>query len=335
MPGPYDFAILGDGALSALLAGLLAHDHGKRVLHVAAAASPQRLPRHIGLALTLATRPETWRLLRRAEAETIALLAALEAQKTVTPSAVRIIPDLAATKTALAHMSHVARGYGLSIHDGNLPQVSRLAGDISLADSKVTSVPPDAVELRFGKAGAATLFRNGEPVDVGQIVLADDGAIFDHLPEAQRPAQLAAQPMIATLTDPARRLAAPVMLFPDRGVTLAQRPDGTVLALITSAADVEARLASCLSGPFPLRRTATAHFRRLVTADGAPLIGRLKPSRLMIIAGLGEMAPFLAPPLARQIAGVADETEKSWFAAHSPSRTSRDSVADFAPMAAA
>ena len=125
--------------------------------------------------------------------------------------------------------------------------------------------------------------------------------------------------MTATLTA-SRRLAAPVMLFPDRGVTLVQRDATTVLALVSGDRDVEARLASTLPGPFPVQRLATSRFRRIVSTDGAPLLGRLKPSRLFVVAGLGSpprssrrRSPACSPAkLAR--------TTKRWFSAHDPAR---------------
>jgi glycine/D-amino acid oxidase-like deaminating enzyme len=306
--------VIGSGPLGALLAGLLAHDHGKRVIRVAEPLSPQRLPRSIALALPFATRPATWRLLRESETEMLGLMASLGANDAIVAADVRIVTDLPDTAAALAHVSHLVR---------------RLVREVSLAESTVRTVHPDTVELSFGKSGAAELMLNSEPLEIGEIVLADDGAILDRLPEPQRPAPLISVPMTGTLTAPAKRLAAQFMRYPDRGVMLSQRPDQSILALISGSSDLEARLASCLSGPFPLRRSATSRFRRLATSDGAPLIGRLKPSRLFIAAGLGDAGAFLAPPLARFLAGAPSPEEKSWFGAHDPSRSSREAIADF------
>jgi len=75
----------------------------------------------------------------------------------------------------------------------------------------------DAAKLNFTRTGAAELSISGEPAAVGQIVLADDAAILDLVPEAQRPSQLVVQSMTATLTTEARRLPAPVMRYLDRG----------------------------------------------------------------------------------------------------------------------
>src|SRR3954447_31033 len=126
MAESYDFAIFGSSALSALLAGLLAHDHGKRVIRIAEPVSPQRLPRRIDIALPFATRPATWRLLRQAEAEMAALMRSIEAPDAIMPTEVQIVADLPETATALAHVNHVAQGYGMAVRHGTFRKVSRL-----------------------------------------------------------------------------------------------------------------------------------------------------------------------------------------------------------------
>jgi hypothetical protein len=259
----------------------------------------------------------------------VALLAALEAKEILAAIDVKIVADLPATAIALAHVGHLARQYGVRVADGVFARVTRLAGDVSLAGSKVQSIEPAAARLSIGRSGAR-LEIGGEATEIGQIVLADDAAILGRLPEEQRPDVLVPRSMTATLTAPARRLEAPVMRYPDRGVTLVQRADRAVLAFIADERDLDQRLASTLPGPFPLQRRASTRFRRLETRDGAPLVGRLKPSKLFVIAGLGEAGAFVAPALARLLAGRPAEAEKPWFAAHDPARSSREAIADLA-----
>ena len=123
------------------------------------------------------------------------------------------------------------------------------------------------------------------------------------------------------------------MLFrSDRGVTHIDRPGNTVLALVSGEADVEARLASSFAGPFPLKRLATTRYRRFGTSDGAPIISRLTPGKPFLVAGLGDAAAFLAPTIARLIAGASAADEAQWFAAHDPAQT-RDAVAEFVATA--
>jgi len=316
MPDSYDFAIFGSGALAALLAGLLAHDHGRRVIRIAEPASPQRLPRTIDVALPLATRPEAWRLLRAAEAETLALFAATEAGDALMPATVKFVADRPDTQTALAHMVHVALGYGRRGRDGLFANVPRLVEEVSLAGSKV--VQADHAQLEDNRLIVA-----GEALKADRIVLAGDIAVLDWLAE---PPGLTVMPMTATLTAPTRRLPATVMRYPDRGVTLLQRADLTVLALVAGDHEAEARLASTLPGPFPLHRRATSRFRRLLSEDGAPVVG--PHGQFFIAAGFGDVGAFFAPVLARFLAGKGNDDENAWFTAHAPD-ADRSAIADF------
>lgn len=327
MAARYDFVIFGTSPLAALLCGLLAHRHGKQVLRIADPVPRQRLPRAIDIALPLAVRPASWRLVRTAVAETAGLLVDIDGQDRLDRVDVKLVADLPETATALAHLTHVADGYGVLGRDGIFRGVQRFTGEVDLAHSSVQTVETARTTLKRGDAGAE-LMLDGEPVPAGQLILADDDAILDLLPEADRPALLVTETSMATLTAPARRLPVQVMRYLDRGVVLMQRADRSVLALVAGHADPDARLGSCLAGALPLQRRATTHYRRLVTRDGAPLVGRLAPSNLMVIAGAGSVGAFLAPPLARLLAGVPSDDEQAWFAAHDPARTNRVSVAD-------
>lgn len=338
----FDAAIFGSTALARLVAGLLARDHGRRVLLIGREASPQRLPRTIDMALPTATRPETWSLLRAGELETRRLLESIGSAEAVSRITVAVHGDTEASAAALAHIAHLAMGFGMAgrstgplhnFRDVALLNAEGLSPKLApwLASLGVTVADSDAARLGFLKSGAAELILSDERAAAAQIVLADDPALLDLVPEAQRPGQFTIQPMTATLTAPTRRLPAPVVRWPDRGITLVRRPGDSVLALIEGDADAEARLASTLPGPFPLARLATSRFRRVVTADGAPLIGKLKPSKLTILAGLGEAAVFLAPAIARWLAGTPSDDEKRWFAARDPARPSRETIAEFVP----
>ena len=201
MPSSYDFAIFGSARVSALLAGLLAHDHGRQVLHIAGSVSSQRLPRRIDTAFALATRPATWRLLQQAEAETRALLQSLDAPASLAPTDLQVVADRPETRAALDHMRHVAGSYGLASRGDRFPRVSRFAGDVSLKDSRVVSVSADRVQLVVGD-GTVEVSVDGDRAEIGRVVLADDSAVLDLLPEGQRPPAMRVQPMTATLTSP-------------------------------------------------------------------------------------------------------------------------------------
>jgi hypothetical protein len=319
----FDIAVVGTSLFSGLLAGILARDHGRKVARIGRQPSAQRLPRRVDLALPLATRPETWRLIRRAEAEMRTLLGSIGVTGGVGTTEAAILADQPGTATALDHLAHMAAGYG--------HQVRRLPNGWSFR--QVSMLIREPIEARLAdwlKAAGVTSMDETVP-DAELIVLADDAAIFDHVPEGQRPAQLSSQAMTATLVV-SRPPAIPVQRFADRGVTLVARSGNAILALVGGETEVEARLSSTLDGPFPMKRLATTRYRRFATTDGAPLIGRLKTDKQFIVAGLGDTATFLAPAIARFIMGTSETDEKSWLAAHDPARP-RDAVADFASPA--
>ena len=99
-----------------------------------------------------------------------------------------------------------------------------------------------------------------------------------------------------------------------------------MLAIVSGEQDVDARLASTLPGPFPMKRLASTRYRRFATRDGAPVIGKV--GKQFLIAGLVDAAPFLAVSLGRLIAGKPEPEEKRWFAAHEPAKD-RSAIADF------
>ena len=320
----FDVAIVGTSLLSGLVAGVLARDHGRKVVRIGRPLSAQRLPRSLHLALPLAVRPESWRMLRDAEADARVLLGSVGVPDSVMSTEAELVADLPDSAAALDHLAHMAVGYG--------HQVRRAATGWGLR--RVAMLDPAPIERRLGEwllaTGAASIDEGS--VDAALTVLADDDAIFDTFAEADRPNPLVSQAMTSTLLV-ARSLPPQIRRFVDRGVTLLPRPGNTVLAIVSGEEDVDARLASTLPGPYPMKRLATTRYRRFTTSDGAPLMGRI--GKLFVIAGLGDAAPFFAPSLARLIAGAGETDEKRWFAAHEPGKD-RAAIADFvSPLEAA
>jgi hypothetical protein len=316
----FDVAIVGSSLFSGLLAGILARDHGRKVARVGRRRSPQRLPRGLDLGLPLATRPATWALLRQAEAETRTLLGSMGVSEGLGTTEAAAVADLPASVAALDHVAHLAAGYGYQVRRSHSGWAFR---SVSMLDR-------EAVEARLGdwlNATGVTAMEEGT-AGADLTVLGDDAAIFDHVPEGQRPPLLISQAMTGTLVVSPRALPTRLQRFVDRGVTLLARPGNTVLALVGGEVDVEARLASTLPGPFPIKRLATTRYRCFVTADSAPFVGRLKLGKQFIAAGLGTTAAFLAPAIARHLVGKSDADEARWFAAHDPAQP-REAIAEF------
>lgn len=316
----FDFAIAGTSLFSGLLAGVLARDHGRKVVRVGRRPSAQRLWRSLPVALPFSVRPESWRILRRSERETVDLLNQIGVRAAASALEASIIADVPQSGEALDHLAHLAAGHGHEVRPHaagwNLRRVLTL-------DADAIAGP---LEQWLTAAGVASLEEG--PVDAAMTILADDVAVLAALDEASRPAPIATQAVTATLVVSPRSPTVPLQRFVDRGVTLFARPGNTILAFVLGETDIEARLASTLPGPFPMKRLATTRFRRAISLDGAPVIGRVRRTRQLVVAGFGDSSPFMAPAVGRWLADVPDDADRAWFARHSPTRM-RAPVADF------
>jgi hypothetical protein len=346
---PYELAIFGSTPLAGLLAGLLAGEHGKRVCLVGEASSPFRLMRGIDLSGMPVTRPETWALLRQAVPETLRLLRRIGARQGVQRTDVVFVGETADGIDALSHMLHVARGFDFAVE--RMPVAADGSAGFRLRDAVALQRAPieAAIADWLGKAGVGvlpardagvTIRRDGSSriefagatIEANHAVLADDAAIIAHLETAERDRTLLLQSATAMLTEPTSRLAAPLMVYPDRGVALWRARRGSIFALSRGRPDeAMARVGACLAPHGPLRRVGQRVFRTVATVDGAPLVGVARGLKATVLAGLGTGGAFLAPALARLLAGVASDSEKAYFAAREAGRgNARAYVADYA-----
>ena len=351
--GAFDFAILGTSPFAGLLAGLLATVHGKRVCIVGEPWSPYRLARGFDVSVMPTTRPETWALLRKGGAETQKLFATL-GKGLVERVDPLFVAERRLTADYLGHMRWVALGLGFAAERA-IDRAASPEGTICRvrdAAMLVSGRAEPAIETWLGKSGVPRISgevtiahrRDGShalsfgrhSAEAASVVLADDDAILAHLPAGDRHRLLVIAPALSLLTEPAKPLPASLIHYLDRGVVLHQRAGkGPVSAI--AAGDGEsapARLGASLASLGRLRRAGQAAFRRVVTLDGAPLIARMGKSRMTAIAGLGPSAAFLAPAVARQLAGLAADDERAYFEAHDGSRPgARAAVAELAALA--
>lgn len=338
----YDFAVFGSTPFALLLAGCLAGQHKRRVALIGERYSPLRLPQGLWLSAGPATRPETWAMLRRLEAETLSLLGKVGATSAVARQPVTFRADVPATASALAHMRHMAMGSGLKV--GSPPTGGGLvirnvavidesnlhpAIDVWLRGLGVERLEASVATLTLPRRGDATIAAGNRTIAAAQTILGDDSAVIAHLDAAQIPAPLALTEAMAVLTSPIRIAPPGPVVFADRRVMVSSRGKG-LLAHVVGASSADARLASALEGELPLVRLATRRLRLLESADGAPLIGWLKDPKVFIAAGMGTSAPFLAPLVARAIADAVTTEDKAWLTSHDPSRIqTRAAVGEF------
>jgi hypothetical protein len=345
----YEFAVFGSTPLAGLLAGLLATVHGKRVCFVGEASSAFRLPRGIDIAAMPATRPESWALLRQTTPEVLTLLGRIHARAAIHHIDPVFVAESAESADALSHTRHAALGFGyqvdrlpddttggvaVRVRGAALLDRARLEPLIAawLAKADVGLLSPGQTTAVIKRDGSARIEFGGRSVDAAHAVLADDAAILTLLEAAERDRTLRIETTTSLLTEATRPLVAPAMIYLDRGVTLVRGRSGGIAAIgIGRPEQAIARIGGCLAGRGPLRRAGQRIFRSIETVDGAPLVGPARYLRATVLAGLGPSGAFLAPAIARLIAGRATDSEKRYFAAREAGRgNARAQVAEFA-----
>jgi len=343
----FDFAIFGSSPLALLLSACLAGVHGKSVCRVGQPWSAWPLPRRFDVAYMVTTRPASWAQLRQATTETTKVINSL-GKGLVEKLEPLLIAETHASVEALAHLRASAAGTGYTLEqaaDRSLTspaQAWRLRDIAALVRGKaepalvtwgeragVQRVAHDSVTLR--RDGTARIRSATIEADATTSILCDDAAIAEWLDESGRERLLRPVAAQTIVTEPARPLAAPLVRYIDRGVTLGQPgKGGGVTAIVDGADQPMARLGACLAPQGPLRRAADLIHTRFETLDGAPLVATARGPKVQLVAGFGDTAVFFAPLLARHFAGVSTSDEAAFVAAHDVGRgNARQAVADF------
>lgn len=348
----FDFAIFGSSPSALLLGGLLATAHGKSVCVIGEPWSPWPLQRRLDAGLIVATRPPAWALLRAGSHETVKIINGIGKHLVDHVDPV-LVAETPRTLEAITHMRAVATGSGYDMEqvaDRTLAEPAaawRLRQVPALIHGKAEPAisqwldrsgarrwRPQDGDISIRRDGTVRIRSFGREFDANEAVLIDDAAILAWLPEAARDRLrlVAARTM---LTEPTRPIAAPIVRYLDRGVTLSQRGKSGVTAIATGAADAAARIGSTLAAQAPLRRAGDIGHMQVETGDGAPLVAYGSGTRTRIVAGFGDASIFFVPALTRFLVGKASEAEASFFAAHDSGRgNARQQVADFRVEAA-
>jgi len=338
----FDFAIVGASPLARLLAGLLSSAHGKTVLLQGQNQGVLRLARRLDLSVAAITRPETWALLNSCVPQATRLITRIGKRAAFARVDPILFADLPAGQQALGHMRHMAAAHGLAAEraalgagrDGVilrdavmlLRPVLDPALELWLAETGVRHLPADAA-LTIQADGRACCDLDGEALEIGQTILADDDAIMAHLADELWPALLQRQKASAILTPPTKQLAAPVMGELDSGLTLHQHADGGLAAYgAGDIVDLARALGAFLGKPDAFEQAGQAHYVQLVTRDGAPALGRAAGTGPDVLAGFGSIGAFLAPAIARWLCGEASDAENDWFAARLVNRNGDDGI---------
>lgn len=329
-----DFAVIGATPLARLVAGLLASRHGKSVLYQGESQSGYRLPRGIDLSFAPVTRPETWALLQTAIPEAARLISKIAGRSSFSRADPVFWAQSRQGMDSVDHLRHMAQAFKFSAERVPAGLLGAGRKGVMLRDAFLlhrASLEP-GLDRWLGKAGVLRL-ATGTPlllradgsaeadageqrIEIGQTVLADDAAILAHLSRDSWPAILYDHVASTILTEPGKPLATGLMHQIDSGIVLMQHTNGSIAAMGPGPIEQFSAAVQNLLGPErSLRQVGQSSYNRLVTPDGAPAAGRAGGSGPDVLAGFGTLGAFLAPAIARWLAGAASDAENRWFGA--------------------
>ncbi len=337
-----DFVLVGSTPFALLLAGLLSGKYERHILLISRRTPSFRLPHCIDLSCAPITRPQSWAMLVRGMQETFKLtgqIAGRAAWKHVDPVFFSSAPHAI---EALSHMRHMAQAFGVAAEQA--PKSLLDAGyhgvifrDAALLDrlafqphllkwlhkTGVQLIAPEAMSI--ADDGSAVITNDGVELCARQTMLADDAAILSHLKDAQWPGLLVRHPAATILTAPTRTLAARVMMEIESGLILLKQLEGGIAAIgLESMVSLSGRVQNLLGQTGPIEQLGQTRFIKISTKDGAPAVGRINGTGPDIVAGLGPIALFFVPALARWLCNKASADEADWFGARLVSRRTSD-----------
>ena len=343
-----DFAVFGSSPLAGLVAGLLASRHKRSVVIVGDAQARYRLPRTLDMSVAPITRPETLALLKACLPDISKLITRIGGRHALRREDPIFFADGPAAREALGHFSHMARAHGMILETVPPAKIGadRAALRISdavtihrpgfepameawLSESGVRRLAPETANMAPG--GATAIKAGDETLVARRAILIDDWAISRSLPGWQWPAQLLRQPHATILTASSRHLAGPIMVQLDSGTILVQHEEGGMAAMGPgSLSAFSGRLSTLLAETGQLQQVGQVGYEILLPSDGAPILGPIASDGPLILTGLGPIGAFLAPALARWLAGEASADETEWCEARRPDKRGLGrSVAEF------
>ncbi|KRB01347.1 hypothetical protein ASD83_07530 [Devosia sp. Root685] len=325
-----DFAVFGSSALAGLVAGLLASRHKRHVVMVGDAQARYRLPRTLDISVAPITRPETWALLKASLPDTSKLITKIGGRQALRRIDPIFFADGLAAREALGHFSHMARAHGMILETvppakiGTDRAALRINDAVTihrpsfepaletwLAELGIRRFAPETATMAPG--GATLIKTDDEALVARRAILVDDSAIFRCLPGWQWPAQLLRRQHATILTASSRHLAGPIMTQLDSGITLVQHEEGGMAAMGPgNLSAFSGELGILLADAGQLQQVGQVGYETLITNDGAPLLGPVAADGPLILTGLGSIGAFLAPVLARWLAGEASQDEAEW-----------------------
>lgn len=328
----YDVAVIGSGALACLVGGLLVSGPARSTVLVTTPPAAFRLPRSLSLGLSPMTRPDRARASLAARTETLALAADL-GKGALLAEDVSFLARNSADLDGLGHFRHLMRSFGetvepllargsdqpIGVRVRNLAVGAPTRFDMAASDwadrAGVRRLDARETAVALKRDGSCRLTYAGITTEAAQAVLLSDEAILALAAPDSLDKVLEIVPQeAALLSAPGLRLRSPVQVDLATGLTLFGHR-GTFLALTDGRVRLEQALSQAMPDAAGVGILSHARFDALVSRDGAPYFGHLKNSRTLLAVALGPMAAFLAPMVARWVAGTLTEVETAFVEA--------------------
>ncbi len=346
----FDFMLVGSSLQAALIAGLLAREHSQKVCLIVDPSTEHRLAQEISLSVDCITRPETWRMLAQSRTEVLKLLTCIgggEALRRVNPLIVAT-DDVCAE--ALAHMFHVARGSGYEVEQVPLSGLSTAIAALRMRGARVIQrkmflpalarwlvsngvrvVDQNSLELNIRRSGEALTRSVDETIRARRLVLADEGALLAHTKPEHLDPIFAEVGATTLLSEPIPSLSEVCVLNPaDQFGAYGLMNNSFEIIAHLPHDEIASAVVTSLPDGRKLRPAGQAVFDTCISADGAPVIGKLGQSGAWVVGGFGRFGAFVAPAIARFLTGKAKGLEEEYFSRRGAGAARKSAnVADF------
>jgi len=352
-----DIGIIGASLQSAMLAGLLAKNHKKKVCLFIESSVLVRLCRQTCLSFNISIRPKTWELHENTLSESSALIAKIGGKNALERVSPIILSKGISGGQALAHMYHLLRSNENEIERLSSQQYPATSGAYRIRGAKfvrsqimwprlfkwlrevgVIIIDPKKFDFSFRRNGS-TLAKSsmGSPsmgskskldtIEMDRFILADEASILAYGREEDINRLFNPIKTSAILTGPAGQNKEKIILNPEHNFCAISSPDGGYEVLADAYYSKFGRLMADFVDPnasFHLQGKTV--FNTLKSRDGAPVIGGVTPSSPWLLGGLGNYALFLTPAIARYISEVASDREQEYFVAHTAGKKRKNHI---------
>jgi len=348
--GFFDFGLAGTSLQAALIAGLLAKEHGKKICFFVEGTLELRLSREINLSFDSFCRPQTWDLLQKSLKETLPIIHKIGGKRAICRINPLILCKSKSNEQAMAHLYHLLRNNDFEIEKLSIKKFPdaiaafRIRGahlvrqhilwpkiKAWLKTSGVAVIDSEGMQLVTHRDGSALVKTASGSIAVKRMILADEQAILNY--GAQNDVERLFDKCLTStiITKPAQKSNESLILNSEYRFSARSTPHGGFEVL----ADVAMDQMGILMGNFVDKDTkfkllARNSFNNLRSKDGAAVVGKPSVSSAWMVGGFGYLGLFFSPSIARYICQKPNAAEQQYFVSHSANfKRKTQNIADF------